>query len=161
MLAKRALEDCRGAPIAPQGTASILKLVVLVLNGKSVDFSKVISMIKEMGTLLHPELGDDDTWRAYCLENLNRTEYDVKAIARTITVVKDDTRELQDRLYETVSGIAVVQKSVVELDASVAKATEIRQKQHAEFVALTTPNAGATEVEEILHAQVGQGRAEG
>ena len=36
--------------------------------------------------------------------------------------------------------------SVVEFDASVAKATEIRQKQHAEFVALTTQNAGATEL---------------
>ena len=80
------------------------------------------------------------------MENWNRTEYDAKAIARTITVVKDDTQELQDRLSETVSGIAVVQKSVVELDASVAKATEIRQKQHAEFVALTTQNACATEL---------------
>ena len=39
-----------------------------------------------------------------------------------------------------------MQKSVVELDASVAKATEIRQKQHAEFVALTTQIAGATEL---------------
>ena len=73
------------------------------------------------------------------MENLNQTEYDAKAIARTITVVKDDTQELQDRLSETVSGIAVVQKSVV-------KATEIRQKQHAEFVALTTQNAGANEL---------------
>ena len=51
MLAKRALEDFRGTPIAPQ---------VLVLNGKSVDFFKVISMIKEMETLHYPELGDDD-----------------------------------------------------------------------------------------------------
>ena len=133
MLAKRALEDCRWAPIAPQGAASNLKLVVLVLNGKSVE-----TLIKEMETLLHLELGDDDIWQAYCLENLNRTEHDAKAVARTITVVKDDTQELQDRLSETVSGIAVVQKSVVELDTSVAKATEIRQKQHAEFVALTT-----------------------
>ena len=61
VLAKRALEGCRGAPIAPQGAASNLKLLVLVLNGKSVDFSKVISMIKEMETLLHPELGDVDS----------------------------------------------------------------------------------------------------
>ena len=90
MLAKRALEDCRGAPIAPQGAASNLKLVVLVLNGKSVDFSKLISMIKVVETLLRLELGDDDIWQAYCLENLNRTEYDAKAIAGTITVVKDD-----------------------------------------------------------------------
>ena len=94
MLAKRALEDCRGAPIAPQGAASNLKLVVLVLNGKSVAFSKIISMIKEMETLPHPEMGDDDIWQAYCLENSNRTEYDAKAIARTITVVKDDPQEL-------------------------------------------------------------------
>ena len=47
--------------IAPQGAVSNLKLLVLVVNGKSVDFSKVISMIKEMETLLHPELGDVDS----------------------------------------------------------------------------------------------------
>ena len=39
-----------------------------------------------------------------------------------------------------------MQKSIAELDDSVAKATEIRRKQHAEFVTLTANNATATEL---------------
>merc|ERR1719383_1636148 len=44
------------------------------------------------------------------------------------------------------SRIAAVQKSISELDDSVAKATEMRQKQHSDFVTLTANNAAATEL---------------
>ena len=46
--AKRAFDDLRRSPTAPQNSASNLKLIALALGGKSVDFTKVISMIEEM-----------------------------------------------------------------------------------------------------------------
>ena len=78
-------------------------------------------------------------------------------------------RSFQEQLSNTDVRIAIVQKSLAELDDSVAKATEIRRKQHAEFVTLTANNAAATELlklavkqtEQILRAQVAQGGAEG
>ena len=39
-----------------------------------------------------------------------------------------------------------MQQSIAELDDSVAKATEIRRNQHAEFVTLTANSAAATEL---------------
>ena len=62
-------------------------------------------------------------------------------LARTIAGHKGDTQEFQDQLSSTDAWIKVVQRSIGELVASVAKATEIRQKQHAEFVTLTAKKA--------------------
>ena len=113
---------------------------------KSVDFTKFISIIEEMVALLKVEQGDDDSKKAYCLENFDKTENDAKALAKTIAGHKDAIQEYQDQLSNTVDRIAVVQSSIAELDDSVAKATEIRQKQHAEFVTLTANNAATTEL---------------
>ena len=56
-------------------------------------------------------------------------------------------RERQkSRAEELVARIEAVHKSISELDDSVAKATEIRQKQHSEFVTLTANNAAATQL---------------
>merc|ERR1711916_205586 len=68
------------------------------------------------------------------------------ALAKTIVGHKDAIQEFQEQLSNTDDRIAVVQKSISELDDSVAKATEIRQKQHSEFVTLTANNAAATEL---------------
>lgn len=56
---------------------------------KSVDFSKVISMIEEMVTLLNAEQGDDCNKKGYCLQ----TEDDAKALAMSTMGYKDDTQE--------------------------------------------------------------------
>ena len=146
VLAKKALDVLRRSPTAPQNSASNLKLIALALSGKSVDFTKVISMIEEMVVLLKAEQGDDDSKKAYCLENFDKTEDEAKALAKTIVGHKDAIQEFQEQLSNTDDRIAVVQKSIAELDDSVTKATEIRRNQHAEFVTLTANNAAATEL---------------
>ena len=131
--------------MAPQNSASNLKLIDLALSGKSVDFTKVISMIEEMVVLLKAEQGVDDSKKAYCLGNFDKTE-DAKELAKTIVGHEDVTQEFQEQLSNTDDRVAVMQKSIAEIDDSVAKATEIRRKQHAEFVTLTANNAAATEL---------------
>merc|ERR1712107_91352 len=74
------------------------------------------------------------------------TEDDAKALAKTIVGHKDAIQEFQEQLSNTDDRIAVVQKSIAELDDSVTWATEIRRNQHAEFVTLTANNAAATEL---------------
>ena len=168
VLAKRAFDELRRSPTAPQNSASNFKLIALALGGKSVDFTKVISMIEEMVVLLNAEQGDDDSKKAYCLENFDKTE-DAKALAKTIVGHKDAILEFQEQLSNTDDRIAIVQKSIAELDDSVPKATEMRRNQHAEFVTLTANNVAATKClklavkspPQILRAQVAQGGAEG
>ena len=65
MLANQALVDIRRSSSALHDSASNLKLIDLALRGKSVYFSKVISMIDEMVTSLHAKQGDDGITKAY------------------------------------------------------------------------------------------------
>merc|ERR1712136_673443 len=146
LFAEKALNQLRRSPTTPRNSVSNLNLIALALSGRSVDFSKVISMIEEMVGLLKAEQVDDDDKKAYCLENFDKTEDDAKALAKTIVGHKDAIQEFQEQLSNTDDRIAVVQKSIAELDDSVTKATEIRRNQHAEFVTLTANNAAATEL---------------
>ena len=99
-----------------------------------------------MVTLLNAEQGDDDSKKASCLENFDKTEDDAKALAKSIVRFSDNIQESQDQLSKTSARIEVVQKSTGELDDSVGRGTEIRQKQYAEFVSLKANNAVATEL---------------
>ena len=51
-----------------------LKWISVALNGKSVDLSKVVSMIDETVALLKAEWGEDDGKKAYCTESFGQTE---------------------------------------------------------------------------------------
>ena len=75
-------------------------------------------MIVEMVTVMEAEQGEDDSKKAYRFKGFDVAEDEAEA----------------------------VQKSTFELDASVAKGTEIRHKQPSEFVTLTAINAAATEL---------------
>ena len=103
-------------------------------------------MIEEMVALLNAEQFDDDSPKAYCVENFDKTEDDAKALAKSSADHKDVMQQFQDQLSNTDAWVEVVQKSISELDASVAKATEIRQKRRAEFVTLAANNAAATQL---------------
>ena len=118
----------------------------MALSGKSVEFAKVISMIEETVTLFNAEQGDDDCKKASCSENFDKTEDDAKALARSTVGYPDYIQEFQDQLSKTSARIEVVQKSTGELDDSVARGTEIRQKEHAEFVSLKANDAVATDL---------------
>merc|ERR1712135_95438 len=106
----------------------------------------VISMIEEMVGLLKAEQVDDDDKKAYCVQSFDKTEDEAKVLAHQIAGHKDTVEDLEEQLSNTDERIAVVQKSISELDASVAKATAIRQTQHSEFVTLTANNAAATQL---------------
>merc|ERR1719434_220613 len=103
-------------------------------------------MIDEMVGLLKAEQVEDDDKKAYCVKSFDKTEDEAKVLAHQIAGHKDTIEDLEEQLSNTDDRIAVVQKSISELDASVAKATAIRQKQHSEFVTLTANNAAATQL---------------
>ena len=98
VLPSQALEDIRRLSSALHDVASNLKLIDLALREKSVDFSKIISMIDEMVTSLHAKHGDDGSKKAY-----------EKVPAKTIAGHKGDTQEFQDKLSSTDAWIKVVQ----------------------------------------------------
>merc|ERR1719440_2280474 len=62
-----------------------LNFLALALQGKSVDFSKVIKMIDEMVVLLGKEQADDDDKKEYCETALDLADDKKKSLEHTIS----------------------------------------------------------------------------
>merc|ERR1712129_156003 len=62
-----------------------LSFLALALQGKSVDFSKVLKMIDEMVTLLHSEQQDDDDKKEYCAAQFDLADDKKKGLERSVS----------------------------------------------------------------------------
>ena len=79
-------------------------------------------MFDEMVTLLKADQGEDSSKKAYCIKSFDETEDEAKALAHQLTGHNDAFAGYNDQLSNTDARIEAVQKSISELDASVAKA---------------------------------------
>ena len=91
-------------------------------------------MIGEMLTLLEAEQVGDDNKKAYYIKSFDEVDDEAKALACQIAGHKDAIENHKDQLSSKDAHIEAMRKSILELDESVTKVTEIRQKQHAEFM---------------------------
>ena len=114
--------------------------ISLAHSGKSVDVPEVIAMIDEMLNLPKAEHGEDDCDKAHCSNSFDQSEDELRVLTRHLwPVIKDWHKDAikdypSDQPSCNNAHIDAVRKSSSELDASVTKGTEIRQKKHAEFV---------------------------
>jgi hypothetical protein len=123
-----------------------LNFLALALQGKSVDFSKVIKMIDEMVKLLGAEQIEDDDKKEYCDlafdhadDKKKSLEHSIANLDKTIATEKEAIAMLTDELKALADGIAA-------LDKSVAEATEQRKEENAEFTELMANDAAAKEL---------------
>merc|ERR1719235_1233075 len=119
----------KGAPHRAQ-----LELLEFSLKAKKVDFSKVLAMIEGMVEVLHTEQKDDDTQKAFCDEDIEKSTREKKdteeAVAASQAFIEETTAESAATAEEIVS----LQKEIKDLDKAVAEATEQRKEEHAEFL---------------------------
>ena len=85
-----------------------LKWISVALKGKSVDLSKVISMIDETVTLLKAELGEDDGKKVNCTESFGQTEDEAKILTHQVSGRRDAIVDTKDQLSNTDGSIAAV-----------------------------------------------------
>ena len=71
------------------------------------------------------------------IESFDERDVEAKALASQITGHKDAIEDHKDQLSSKDAHIEAVRESILELDESVTKLTEIIQKQHAEFMAVS------------------------
>merc|ERR1719515_140234 len=116
-------------------------LMLLALSSSAGGFEKVVGMVDGMvGVLEEEQIGDDKT-EAWCKAEgeLKTTEVDLEALRATI----DETR---DAIANTASEIEALKAGLVELDKSVAEATEQRKKEHEEMLETVAGNQAAVEL---------------
>merc|ERR1719482_918004 len=119
----------KGAPHKAQ-----LELLEFSLKAKKVDFSKVLAMIDGMVAVLTEEQKDDDTQKAFCDQDIAKSEAEKKDTEEAIAASEAFVDETTAESAATADEIKELQKEIKDLDKAVAEATEQRKEEHAYFL---------------------------
>jgi predicted nucleic acid-binding Zn-ribbon protein len=123
-----------------------MDLISLSLKGRKVNFDKVIKMIDDMVGILGNEQKSDDSKKAFCEKEIDRTEDDIKILKQTqddLSKASDDAKESIATLAEEIAALAA---GVAALDKEVAEATAVRKEENAEFKDVLASNTAAVDL---------------
>jgi chromosome segregation ATPase len=121
-------------------------LMLLALKSGVHGFEKVVGMVDGMVGVLEEEQVKDDKTDVWCLGELDKAKDDIKASEVAITELEAAVDQQRDTIATTDSEIAELKAGLVELDKSVAEATEQRKKEHAESVDTAAANGAAVQL---------------
>jgi len=131
---------------ASKGKDARLDLISLAIRGKKVNFDKVVAMIDDMVALLGKEQKDDDTKKAYCEAQLDKTDDQQKVLKQTISDLAKAIEDAEERIATLKEEIAALTKGIADLDNQVKEATETRQEENAQFTDNMANNNAAKEL---------------
>merc|ERR1719265_889086 len=126
-----------------------IDLIALALDGKKVDFSKVIKMIDDMVALLSKEQKDDDYKREYCTGQIDFAEDKAKELKHKIDDLDTIIADTSETIKGAVEDIESLTAGIQALDASVMDASVQRKKEHTEYIELISSNTAAKELLEF------------
>jgi septal ring factor EnvC (AmiA/AmiB activator) len=123
-----------------------LDFIALALEGKKVDFSKVLKMIDDMVATLTKEQLDDDHKKEYCTMQFDLADDKKKGLERSVS----DLEKAIEKAGETISTLAdeikALEDGIKALDKSVAEATEQRQEENKDFTELMASDSAAKQL---------------
>merc|ERR1719311_868903 len=123
-----------------------LNFIALALQGKKVDFSKVIGMIDEMVTTLKAEQQDDDDKKEYCETQFDLADDKKKALEREISNLEKAIEKENEGIKALSEEIKALEAGIKALDKSVAEATEQRKEENADYTELMASDGAAKEI---------------
>merc|ERR1719221_1000192 len=123
-----------------------LNFIALALQGKKVDFAKVIKMIDEMIVVLGKEQQTDDDKKEYCDTQLDLADDKKKELERSVSLLEKAIGKEKEAIAMLTDEIKALEEGIVALDKSVAEATEQRKEENAEYTELMANDAAAKEL---------------
>jgi len=123
-----------------------LRSMLLMLKSRTGGFGSVIKMVDGMIEASRKEQAADDKKRDFCLAEIRKTEYEVKAQKGDIGDLEADIEKKADVVANVASEIAAIQKGIEDLDKSVVQATEQRKDEHTEYTSTAASNMAALEL---------------
>jgi chromosome segregation ATPase len=123
-----------------------LNFLALALQGKKVDFSKVLKMIDEMVGVLQKEQQDDNDKKEYCAGQFDLADDKKKGLERSVSNLEKAIEKKKETIAALADEIAALDAGIKALDKSVAEATEQRKEENAEFTELMASDAAAKEL---------------
>jgi len=126
-----------------------MNLSPMAMQGRKVNFNKVMSMIENMITLLSKEQQNDENKKTYCNAELEKADDEEKTLeglisdsAKTMANSKELVRTLSEDIVKVASEIRA-------MDKSVGEATKQRKEENAAFVEELQSNNAAVEILDI------------
>jgi chromosome segregation ATPase len=123
-----------------------LSFLALALQGKKVDFSKVIAMIDDMVKNLKVEQQNDNDKKEYCEMQFDTADDKKKGLERSVSNLEKAIEKEKEAIATLVEEIKSLEDGIVSLDKSVAEATEQRKEENAEYTELMASDAAAKEL---------------
>jgi predicted nucleic acid-binding Zn-ribbon protein len=123
-----------------------LNFIALALQGKKVDFGKVLGMIDEMVKTLGAEQQDDNDKKEYCEAQFDLADDKKKSLERSISNLEKAIAKANEGVTALAAEIKALGESLVALDKSVAEATEQRKEENSEYSALMASDGAAKEL---------------
>jgi len=123
-----------------------LSFLALALQGKKVNFSKVLKMIDEMVSVLHAEQQDDDDKKEYCAAQFDLADDKKKELERSISNLEKAIEKAKEGISALADEIKALQDGLAALDKSVAEATEQRKEENVDFKELMAADGAAKEI---------------
>merc|ERR1719409_1706237 len=123
-----------------------LNFIALALQGKKVDFGKVIGMIDEMVATLGAEQQDDNDKKEYCNTQFDLADDKKKSLERSISNLEKAITKANEGIKALAAEIKALEEGIAALDKSVAEATEQRKEENAEYNELMASDGAAKEI---------------
>jgi len=123
-----------------------LSFIALALQGKKVNFSKVLKMIDEMVSVLAAEQQDDDDKKEYCATQFDLADDKKKGLERTVKNLETAIGKEKELIAGLADEIKALEAGIAALDKSVAEATAQRKEEHEDFVELMATDGAAKEL---------------
>jgi len=109
-------------------------------------FVKTIKMIDDMVAELKKEQQADADKKEYCAVQMDTTDDKKKGLERTLSDLEGQIAKAKESLALLTDEITTLTAGIVELDKSVAEATEQRKSEHLEFKVLMAADTAAKDV---------------
>jgi len=142
---RQALAVIRAAQVG-QTRRPELDFLALALQGKSVDFGKVIKMIDEMVTILGTEQRDDEDKKEYCDSQFDTADDKKKSLEHSVSDLEKAIAKEKESIAQLADEIKALEEGITALDKSVVQATEQRKEENSEYTELMASDAAAKEL---------------
>jgi prefoldin subunit 5 len=123
-----------------------LDFIALALQGKKVNFDKVIGMIDKMVATLGTEQNDDNDKKEYCNTQFDFTEDKKKGLEHSISDLEQSIGSEEEAITTLKDEIKALEKGIAALDKSVQEATEQRKEENEDFTSLMASDSAAKEL---------------
>merc|ERR1719515_692947 len=120
--------------------------LAIALRGGKVGFEKIIQLIDKLTHELKAEQGEDDAKKDYCETEIDKTEDTKKVQTNEASDLETSIEDAKETITNLKAEIEALDDGIRALDKEVAEATELREKEHEDFVETLAANTAAVDL---------------